>query len=238
MSTRAQRPKKPAASSQRKKHRFFAKKRVGRPVATSESEPQKSTSKAAEAAEQIMKIKPTTKRGGVIVELDRRDDQLLTKGARETNPAFRLKKILVPLDFSDSSKKALSYARPFAEQFGAEITLLHVVERAATSESYYFIPPGLEEANVRREQDLRTKLCELREQEIGAEIRGDTLVQFGQPCHEIVRVAENEQADLIILSTHGYTGLKHALLGSTAERVVRRAPCPVLVVREREHDFI
>lgn len=225
-------------SSQRKKRGVFGKKRGGKSVAKNESEPHKSTSKAAEAAGQIMKIKPTTKRGGVIVELDRRDDQLLTKGARETNPVFRLKRILVPLDFSDSSKKALSYARPFAEQFGAEVTLLHVVERAATSESYYFIPPGLEEANMRREQDLRTKLCELREQEIGAEIRGDAIVQFGEPCHEIVRVAEDEQTDLIILATHGYTGLKHALLGSTAERVVRHAPCPVLIVREREHDFV
>lgn len=186
-----------------------------------------------------MKIKPTPKRGGVIVELNRRDDRLLEKSSREIKPELsRLKKILVPMDFSESSKKALRYARPFAEQFDAEVILLHVVEPVATPESYYFIPPGLEEANVRREQTLRTKLCELREKEIGAEIRGDTIVHFGQPHHEIVRVAENEQADLIILSTHGYTGLKHALLGSTAERVVRHAPCPVLVVREREHDFV
>ena len=181
-----------------------------------------------------MKIKPTSKRGSVVVELNRCDEKLFKSGTK----IFSLKKILVPVDFSDYSKKALRYARPFAEQFGAEIILLHVVEPVVTPESYYFVPPGLEEANVRRADSVRKRLTDLRKDELGTEIRGDTVVQLGKPFHEIVKVAQVEQVDLIILTTHGYTGLKHVMLGSNAERVVRHAPCPVLVVRENEHDFV
>ena len=64
------------------------------------------------------------------------------------------------------------------------------------------------------------------------------LVRYGRSFHEIAEAARTLKVDLIILSTHGYTGLKHALLGSATERVVRHAPCPVLVVREREHEFV
>ena len=69
-------------------------------------------------------------------------------------------------------------------------------------------------------------------------VRGQALVRLGQPHREITEAAKELHVDLIVLATHGYTGLKHAFLGSTAERVVRHAPCPVLTVREREHDFV
>src|SRR5690242_17477582 len=142
-----------------------------------------------------MKIRPTTKAAGITIELNRQDDQLLTKGACETVPPVRLKKILVPVDFSDFSKKALRYAKPFAELFGAEVILLHIIEPVVTPESYYFVPPGLEEANVRRTERLREKLLALRHEEIGETVPGDTVVRFGTPFNEIVKVAELEQAD-------------------------------------------
>jgi nucleotide-binding universal stress UspA family protein len=73
---------------------------------------------------------------------------------------------------------------------------------------------------------------------IGDAARSTTLLRTGQPHTEIVEAARELGADLIVLSTHGHTGLTHALLGSTAEKVVRHAPCPVLVVREKEHEFV
>jgi nucleotide-binding universal stress UspA family protein len=69
-------------------------------------------------------------------------------------------------------------------------------------------------------------------------VLGQTLAQYGSPFTEICDTARAMKVDLIILTTHGYTGLKHVLLGSTAERVIRHAPCPVLVVREKEHEFV
>lgn len=147
-----------------------------------------------------------------------------------------LKSILVPIDFSPGSKKALKYALPFAEQFGAQIILLHVVEPVATPDFAYF-PLMMENDKVmavaRRQLDL---LC--KQEAIEPRVIAKTLARHGKPFQEIADAARTLEADLIIIATHGYTGLKHAFLGSTAERVVRHAPCPVLVVREREREFV
>jgi nucleotide-binding universal stress UspA family protein len=147
-----------------------------------------------------------------------------------TAPAFQLKKILVPIDFSECSKKALQYAIPFARQFGAELILLHLVQQypEVTDE----IPMAL--APV---EDIQTDLEALRKM-VGDTVPSQALVQLGDPRVEITKAAKELSADLIILSTHGRTGLERVLLGSTAEKVVRHAGCPVLVVRELEHEFI
>lgn len=186
-----------------------------------------------------MKIKPATKRGKVIVELNPKEESILVNGQNTHNKAtpFKLKKILVPLDFSACSKKALQYAVPLARQFGASLALLHVVQV-----SY---PVGGEFATL--DYTLGEKeLCDLSEkqlavlarEEIAPGVPAATLVRRGYPVQQIVDAARDLEIDLIILSTHGHTGLKHVFLGSTAENVVRRAPCPVLVVREQEHEFI
>jgi nucleotide-binding universal stress UspA family protein len=186
-----------------------------------------------------MKIKPATKHGKIIVELNSKDQSILGEGRNAHNKAtpFKLKKILVPIDFSGCSKKALQYAIPLARQFGASLTLLHVVQM-----SY---PVGGEFATV--DYTLCEKeLCDLTEkqlavlarEEISAGVPAATLVRRGYPVQQIIDAASELEIDLILLSTHGHTGLKHVFLGSTAENVVRRAPCPVLVVREREHEFI
>jgi len=150
---------------------------------------------------------------------------------------LKVRKILVPVDFSACSVKALQYAVPFSKQFGGRIQLLYVmpIQYFVGSE---FGPMDLPmpEAEM-REASLR-ELEALAKREIGAETACDCLVERGQPVHEIVRVAEEGKADLIVLSTHGHTGLKHVLLGSVAENVVRYAPCPVLIVREQEREFI
>jgi universal stress protein A len=142
---------------------------------------------------------------------------------------FSLKKILVPVDFSDCSKKALQYAVRFARQFGAELTLLHVVPR-------YPAIPDMGPIDVETLQEGRTQL-EVVRLTIGDLAASHTLMRTGTPHIEILDVAKERNIDLIILATHGRTGLTRAILGSTAERVVRQAPCPVLVVREKEREF-
>jgi len=150
---------------------------------------------------------------------------------------FDVKSILVPIDFSAPSKKALDYAVAFAEQFGAKLTLLHVVEPVATPDFANSFPLMMENDKVMAACKARLQAL-VKQKAIDPKLVEKTLVRQGRAFHEIADAARTLKADLIIISTHGYTGLKHALLGSTAERVVRHAPCPVLVVREREREFV
>lgn len=180
-----------------------------------------------------MKFKPAPGTRSVLVELGPGETQLPAAAPNPAAPAlsvFKLKKILVPLDFSDCSKKALQYAAPFAKQFGAELILLHVIQP-------YPQIPEMASVDVDSIQDSRAELAKLGDS-VDASIAVSTLVQTGDPPRAIAQAANDLRADLVILSTHGYTGLSHVLLGSTAERVVRHAPCPVLVVRQCEHEFV
>lgn len=183
-----------------------------------------------------MKIKPTSKKGRVVVELDRKDEPLL-----EQPKGFQLNRILVPVDFSDTSQKALEYAVAFAVQFRAKLILLHVIQPLAFPVEFGYVPAELadfgETATKAASKKLQA-LCREYPQQLGGEQAVERVVRRGTPWHEIATTAKECAADLIIIATHGHTGLKHVLLGSTTERVVRHAPCPVLVVREREHDFV
>jgi nucleotide-binding universal stress UspA family protein len=156
----------------------------------------------------------------------------------ELVPALlQMKSILVPIDFSPSSEKALAYAVAFARQFGAKLTLLHVVEPVATPDFAGSFPWMMENDKVMAECQRHLDRV-LKDLQIESNLLEKVLVRQGRSFHEIADAARTLKADLIILSTHGYTGLKHALLGSTTERVVRHAPCPVLVVREQEKEFV
>lgn len=149
---------------------------------------------------------------------------------------FHLKKVLVPLDFSEPARKAMHYAKAFAQQFGAELTLLHVVEPLSYPPDFAVVPLLPPDAEGARVKEL-TKHLEALAAEIGPEVKTEAAVVVGRPWQGVVDYAKENDTDLIVLSTHGYTGLKHALLGSVTEKIVRHAPCPVLVVRDEEHDF-
>jgi universal stress protein A len=180
-----------------------------------------------------MKIKPNDKAGGVVVELGAQEERLPSGGSpKETTalPVFQLKKILVPVDFSKCSKKALQYAVPFAKQFNAELTLLYI-------EQLYPEFPEAVMAPVETAAELQQDLEALRAT-IGNAVPSRALVKVGDPNFGIIDAAKELDIDLIILATHGRKGLERALLGSTAEKVVRYAGCPVLIVREHEHEFI
>ncbi len=151
---------------------------------------------------------------------------------------LKLKSILVPVDLSGPSKKALAYAQAFAWQFGAAITLLHVVEPIPWSADYGYGEVHGVGPNEYLLKRCRTQLETLRRRQAKASSGCQTTVRSGKAFDEIVKAAKELDADLIILATHGYTGLDHTLLGSTTERVVRHAPCPVLIVRQQERDSV
>jgi universal stress protein A len=162
--------------------------------------------------------------------------------ARKVKPAKRIsieiRRILVPIDFSEHSKNALKYAIPYAQQFNASIDLLYVVEPTIYPADFSFGQIGF--PNV--EEELRTRGSEELENLMTKEISGKVLsrkvVRTGKPFYEINQYALEEQISLIIIATHGHSGMEHILFGSTAEKVVRKAPCPVLVVRTGEHEFV
>jgi nucleotide-binding universal stress UspA family protein len=151
---------------------------------------------------------------------------------------FALKCILVPIDFSEYSKNALKYAVPFAKQFGAEIILIYVVEPTTYPADFSFgqfgFPNVEDEFRARGEEELSA----LMEKEIRNEVKASKQVRTGKAYLEIIKMAREKEVDLIIIATHGHSGVEHMLFGSTAEKVVRKAPCPVLSLRPDERDFI
>ena len=141
------------------------------------------------------------------------------------------RRILIPLDGSELAEQALEHAYPLAETFGAELLLVGVLDLTAGMYDVY--------AETLQPLDLKDQLETLlagtldrtveRVQARGHDAR--RFLEVGVPHEEIAAVAEREQADLIVMTTHGRKGLSHLLLGSVTEKVLRTAPCPVLVVR-------
>jgi nucleotide-binding universal stress UspA family protein len=157
------------------------------------------------------------------------------KGRKREASALKVKRIVVPIDFSQTSAQALPYAVALAERFGAEIILLHVIPPVPLPLPFYVRRLLQKSAGRLAELSMDVQLSRLCEEAFDKEMPSRTLVRTGAPYDEISKAASSQGADLIILTTHGYTGLKHASLGSTAERVVRHATCPVLVVRDKAH---
>lgn len=151
-----------------------------------------------------------------------------------------LRNILVPTDFSQASKSALVYAVEFARKFGAKIHLLHIVQDVAVflPETAMVAPslavsaaePMMQAANKTLDQFLAS----VNTFDVTVE---KTCVE-SNPLDEILEQAREKRIDLVILGTHGHTGLAHFFLGSLAEAVVRQSPCPVLSVRHPEHEFL
>lgn len=137
----------------------------------------------------------------------------------------------MPLDFSECSNHALDYATSFAERLGSSLVLLNVVEPAPGGENYLTVTPALDETNERLVEAGRERLIEMRQRHVGHRTECEVLARMGRVHSEITDTAEALGTDLIIMGTHGHSGLKHVVLGSTAEKVVRHATCPVLTVR-------
>lgn len=162
-----------------------------------------------------------------------------TQALLESAPSglINLTRILVPVDFSPLSKKALHYATRMACESGAQVNILHVVEPEVPPafDGFMIAPPAISNgASNNCTGQLKNLVSLVRK--AGVEQVNFT-VRTGLAAFEIVEAAKELDVDLIVIATHGYTGWKHFTIGSTAERVVRAAPCPVLVVREKEHEF-
>lgn len=152
---------------------------------------------------------------------------------------IEIKRILLPTDFSENSQHGVAYACALAEQFRSELHVLHVVQDLVAmvpEPGLAFPPPG---DYVREmEEAARAALAQIPDASWAA---GKTVVRVtrqGPPFLEIVRYAKEQSIDLIVMGTHGRSGLAHVLMGSVAERVVRKAPCAVLTVRPKGHQFV
>jgi nucleotide-binding universal stress UspA family protein len=146
---------------------------------------------------------------------------------------LKFKKVLCPVDFSENSKVALSHAADLARASGGELVVLHVVEPILYPVEYGMAPVPTVDLESTATANARTKLDELVQEYDQRGIVVGTKVIFGRADSQICDFASEGDFDLIVLATHGLTGLKHLLLGSVAERVVRHATCPVLTVKRK-----
>ena len=142
-----------------------------------------------------------------------------------------VRRVLVPVDFSDSARPIVEYARGIAKDRGATVSLLHVVTTPSPAfdspKSAAADPKVAAEFRALAEKELDPLAALVRE----AGVRVETKVLLGAPSREIVSFAKSTGADLVVIGTHGRTGLRHVFLGSVAENVVRLCPCPVITLR-------
>lgn len=176
-----------------------------------------------------MKPKPAFKCGTSSAALAENSD-LTTTEAEGLTPRPGLKRILVPIDFSNCSLRALNYALMLAEPFRATVILLHVLEPGGFGLEYLTTPAEREDQLQLHLQAERQRLSSLHHKRIGHRLPSETLVRVGRAWSEIPDTAKALAADLIVLGAHGESSFKSSLLGSTAEGVVRHARCPVLTV--------
>jgi nucleotide-binding universal stress UspA family protein len=151
---------------------------------------------------------------------------------------IKLKKILVPTDFSDAARHAMSYGVSFAKEYDAGLVLLHVVENLTVGYASDLFPVPMAEVFQEISGYAKAELAKLAAEAREKGVKVEEQVVQGKPSAEIIRFAAENSVDMIVLGTHGKGMLDQALFGSTTERVVRRAPCPVLTVRPAEHEFV
>ena len=170
--------------------------------------------------------------------IDPKHDVPSTRAQIAGLPGFpvTVKHILVPTDLSEDSRKGLRYATRLARHFNARLTVLHVVDRPDVLD--YLIGESLPEDPRRElqaaEQRLDSFVEDLKQQHQDV----DATVVVGNVCSQIVDLANLLESDLIVVSTHNYSWFKRLMTGSDAEKIARHAPCPILIVHQREHDFI
>jgi nucleotide-binding universal stress UspA family protein len=140
-------------------------------------------------------------------------------------------KILTAIDFSENSYFAFEYALTLATQFQAELTIMHVINEPVDLRGFYVPHISFEQLEKEIEEGAEKMMAKFCQTHLGAYTNYKTAIVTGIPYEEIIRKAEETSAALIVLGTHGRTGLDHIIFGSTAERVVRGATCPVLTIR-------
>ena len=174
---------------------------------------------------------PTREKTVIPTSLEARE----TDAERGAVPSeLKFERILVPVDFSEHSMKALHKALEFGRAFGAELILVHIVEQIIYPGDWSYAPLAMSDFAAERREIVAAKLKALA---ADSGVRATEIVRLGRAWQEIVEIAKERRADLVVVATHGYTGLRHVLMGSVAEKIVRHAPCAVLTVRADEKDF-
>jgi nucleotide-binding universal stress UspA family protein len=155
---------------------------------------------------------------------------------------IQMQTILLPTDGSECSAKAAKYALSFAKQYGARIVALHVIDQRWEEQSRAVLTEMGQDLTQKiragYEEEARRIVAEVAAAAAQAGIPAEARIASGIPYEEIVRTGGDVSADVIIMGTHGRTGMSHLFLGSVTEKVIRRASCPVLTVRPQEHDFV
>lgn len=148
--------------------------------------------------------------------------------------ALKMNRILVAIDFSPHAQLAFGQALALARQFGSEITVIHVLEQFFYPADWSYMPMPLGDFVSKREEESIQAIQKLLDD---SKTKARIVVRAGRAWDEIVKTARELNIDLIVVGTHGYTGLRHVLLGSVAEKVVQHAPCAVLTVRPDDRDL-
>lgn len=147
---------------------------------------------------------------------------------------LQVSKILVPIDFSDYSKMALDYAVEFAKKFNSQLFLIYVIEPIVYPSDFGLGQVPISSIDMEIQSRAEDEMQKLINEKVPKETKVSWIVRVGKPFIEIINEAKEKDCDLIIIATHGHTGIEHILFGSTAEKVVRKSPIPVLVVREKQ----
>lgn len=150
---------------------------------------------------------------------------------------MKFTKILVPTDFSESARYALPFAIDLAEKYGAEMHILHVVEPIAVPVDFAWGTYSYPDIEKQLSGFVENTLEKITKDEIPSNLKVKHSIHHGKSWREIITFAKEEGMDLIVMATHGLSGFSHALYGSTAEKVIRKAPCPVLTIRHPEVKF-
>jgi nucleotide-binding universal stress UspA family protein len=156
---------------------------------------------------------------------------LTIRERKEPLPIEELDRILVPIDFSEHSKQALRYAKQIAVSYDSRLQLLHVLEKAVHPSFYPFEKSQFFNLREAVQQKSKEALERLLKETEGPELTAEIHVIEGRAAADITEFAKDNQSDLIVIATHGLTGIEHLLMGSVTEKVVRRAPCPVFTVK-------
>lgn len=150
---------------------------------------------------------------------------------------MQIKTILFPTDFSNGARAAMDHAISLARDYNAKLVLLYVIQDISIAE--WYIPSSISVTDL--VEDMQKSAMREMDKwyaEVSAIVKdADKMVVRGVPFVEIIKTAKDRNADMIVIGTHGRTGIDHMLFGSTAEKVVRKAPCPVLTVRIAGRDF-
>lgn len=150
---------------------------------------------------------------------------------KEPVPVGLIRRILVPIDFSEHARQALAHAKELALLYGAELQILHVFEEVIHPAFYVSGRTSIFEFMPQLQREATKQIQELLDEVVGNQYPAEIYLKEGHPAQEIVNFVSEHGTDLIVIATHGLTGIEHFLLGSVTEKVVRMAPCPVLTVK-------